>query len=352
LPTDQRLRTFSIAFDDPRYDESPFAEAVANHLKTDHQTFHVRPAACEDLPKIAAAFAEPFADSSALPTYYLSRETRRHVKVALSGDGGDELFGGYDRYRAMRISSLARALTTPLPWKLLSPLAKHLPGTHPKSRSARAKRLLASLQLPPARRYASYLRLFDNQTIQSLCASEDVKGIAANQRDLVEWLYPIGGILTDSQWKNALYVDKVFYLPWDLLTKLDRASMAHALEVRSPFMDHDLVRFAGTLSKSELVGGGPKRMLREAFAKDLPDFVFKRRKMGFAVPIGDWLRAELRPMLHDHLFSTDSFASTHFNLPVVRRLVEEHEQNRVDHSQRLYALLMLELWWRIHRSRA
>jgi asparagine synthase (glutamine-hydrolysing) len=141
----------------------------------------------------------------------------------------------------------------------------------------------------------------------------------------------------------------VTYLPNDLLTKLDRASMLHALEVRCPFMDHELVQFAAGLTTDQLLKGGPKRMLREAFATDLPRFVFKRRKMGFAVPIGEWFRAELRPMLHDHLFASDAFAKDHFNLAVVRRLVDEHEQQRVDHSQRVYALLMLELWWKGRR---
>jgi asparagine synthase (glutamine-hydrolysing) len=127
--------------------------------------------------------------------------------------------------------------------------------------------------------------------------------------------------------------------------------MLHALEVRSPFMDHELVQFAAGLTTDQLIKGGPKRMLREAFAKDLPDFVFKRKKMGFAVPIGEWIRGELRPMLHDHLFAADSFASAHFNRNVVERLVAEHQEERVDHSQRLYALLMLELWWRNEKGK-
>jgi asparagine synthase (glutamine-hydrolysing) len=115
-------------------------------------------------------------------------------------------------------------------------------------------------------------------------------------------------------------------------------------------MDHDVVQLAAGLTTDQLLKGGAKRMLREAFADDLPAWVFKRKKMGFAVPIGDWFRAELRPMLHDHLFASDSFGATHFNMTVVRRLVDEHDQFKVDHSQRLYALLMLELWWKTQRA--
>src|SRR5205807_4532154 len=131
--------TFSIGFDDPRYDETEYAAAVAKHLGTKHHTFKVRPDAAADLPKIAAAFGEPFGDSSALPTYYLARETRPHVKVALSGDGGDELFGGYDRYRAMALARRLRKMVTPYPWRALAPIAAMLPGTHPKSKLARLK---------------------------------------------------------------------------------------------------------------------------------------------------------------------------------------------------------------------
>jgi asparagine synthase (glutamine-hydrolysing) len=128
--------------------------------------------------------------------------------------------------------------------------------------------------------------------------------------------------------------------------------MLHGLEVRSPFMDHELVQFAAGLTTDQLLKGGPKRMLREAFKDDLPAWVFKRKKMGFAVPIGEWFRTDppLKAMLHDNLFSSDSFAATHFNMNVVRRLVDEHMAERVDHSQRLYALLMLELWWRTQRG--
>jgi asparagine synthase (glutamine-hydrolysing) len=146
----------------------------------------------------------------------------------------------------------------------------------------------------------------------------------------------------------AMRTDQLSYLPEDLHTKVDRASMLHALEVRAPFMDQRVVHMAERAVTGETYRRhGPKGLLRTAFAADLPDFVFKRKKMGFAVPIGDWFRGDLRPMLRDHLFATGSFAKQHFNMSVVERLIDEHEQSRVDHSQRLYALLMLELWWRL-----
>ena len=336
----RRVETFSIGFDDPRYDESGFARQVADHLGTEHHVFRVRPDAARDLPRLAEVFGEPFADSSALPTHYLSQQTRGFVKVALSGDGGDELFGGYDRYRAMAIASRFAALPPALRALITARLWQALPGVHPKSRLTRLKRLLAALSEPATERYASMLELFDDAaTARLLSARPSPKDNPL--RDLFAQLEPGRDPV-----ETALAVDRVTYLPEDLLTKVDRASMLHALEVRAPFMDPDLVRFAAGLTSAELLQGGTKRMLREAFTKDLPAWVFKRRKTGFAVPVGDWFRGELRPLLRDALFSTGSFAAAHFARGAVERLVREHEKNETDHGQRLFALLMLELWWR------
>jgi asparagine synthase (glutamine-hydrolysing) len=337
------VETFSIGFDDPRYDESEYAAQVARHLGTKHHRFQVHPAAAEDLPKLAAVFGEPFGDSSALPTHYLARETRRHVKVALSGDGGDELFGGYDRYRAMRLDAVIRRIPRSFRSVLAGPMFEQLPSSHPKSVASRMRRFVATLDRPTGERYASYLRFFDDVTIEQLLPGDP---LSFDQLAAIFKSY----LPSRDAVQSALATDRVTYLSDDLLTKVDRCSMLHALEVRSPFMDHKLVEFAATLTTPQLLKGGPKRMLREAFASDLPAWVFKRKKMGFAVPIGEWFRSSLRPMLHDHLFAADSFAAGHFNKGVVRRLVEEHETQRVDHSQRLYALLMLELWWKTQRS--
>jgi asparagine synthase (glutamine-hydrolysing) len=189
------------------------------------------------------------------------------------------------------------------------------------------------------------MRLFDAELLGQLLGGVD--GVVAY--DNLETLFEVG-LGARPLVPNALAVDRISYLPEDLLAKVDRCSMLHALEVRSPFMDHELVQFAAGLTTDQLLKGGPKRMLREAFAQDLPAWVFKRKKMGFAVPIGEWFRGPLRPMLHDHLFARDSFAAQHFNSGFIRQLVDEHDQLRVDHSQRLYALLMLELWWRTSRA--
>jgi asparagine synthase (glutamine-hydrolysing) len=349
------LLTFSIGFDDPQYDETTLAAQVASHLGTTHRQFTVKPDAAVDLLRLVEVFGEPFGDSSALPTHYLSREVRQHVKVALSGDGGDELFGGYDRYRAISMERHLRLFPARGRRMLSGRFAARLAGSHPKSALSRIGRFLQSAGSLPAQRYSAYLNLFSKSQLSELLSSD----FSAQARRIDTLLDKYG--ITDKDAspegefgrlfhgrdivQTALAVDRMTYLPDDLLTKVDRCSMLHGLEVRSPFMDHELVQFAAGLTTDQLLKGGPKRMLREAFKDDLPAWVFKRKKMGFAVPIGDWFRGQLRPMLRDTLFATDSFGRQHFNMNVVERLVEEHEQNRVDHSQRLYALLMLELWW-------
>jgi asparagine synthase (glutamine-hydrolysing) len=337
-----RVLTFSIGFDDPRYDETSFAAAVAGYLGTEHRQFTVRPNAAADLPRLAAVFGEPFADSSALPTHYLARETRQHVKVALSGDGGDELFGGYDRYRALDVAGYFHALPGPLRAMITARLWQGLPGVHPKSRLTRLKRLLATLAQPAAERYAGYMRLFDDPMLGRLMAEPPPKPSTGDVEEIYLQLHEGRGDV-----EAALATDRVTYLPGDLHTKVDRAAMLHALEVRAPFMDPDVLRLAAGLTGDQLLKGGPKRMLREAFAADLPAWVFKRRKMGFAVPIGEWFRDKqnaVRAMLHDSLTAADSFAGSHFRMETVRKLLDEHDAGRADHAQRLYALLMLELW--------
>lgn len=352
---DQPVHTFSIGFDDPRYDETRYAADVARHLGTRHEQFTVKPDAAADLPKLAEVFGEPFADSSALPTHYLSRETRHHVKVALSGDGGDELFGGYDRYRAMWLGESFRSMPAGLQKIAMSKLWERIPsGSHPKSRIVRLKRMLSSLHLPAGQRYDAYMRLFDDPTIAGMFPKD--------ARDSSKWLANEFEAAHQDRdvVSTAMALDRVTYLPEDLLTKVDRAAMLHALEVRSPFMDPALVRFASGLTTDQLFGSRStarafmqspmtapaKTLLRDAFITDLPQFVFKRPKMGFAVPIGEWFRNSLRSLLHDALSASDSFAAKHLHRPTIAKLITEHEQSQADHSQRLYALLMLELWWR------
>lgn len=199
-------------------------------------------------------------------------------------------------------------------------------------------RFISSLDLPPAERYESYLRIFDDDLLNELLI--EPKPFKSDVADVFE------SFDFKSDVERALATDRVTYLPDDLHTKVDRASMLVALEVRAPFMDHELVELAADLTESQLIHGGKKRMLREIFSPHLPRSVFERPKMGFAVPIGEWFRSSLHDTLHDRLLARDSFARERFKINVVERMLNEHRSEARDHAQRLYALLVLEKWWK------
>jgi asparagine synthase (glutamine-hydrolysing) len=330
------VRTFCVGFDDSRYDERPFARRVAEHLGTDHADATVSPDVAEDLPKLVRHYGEPFADSSALPTFHLSKFVSRHVKVALGGDGGDELFGGYERYWAFAQSGLFWPLGSPM--RLLAGL---LPAGHPKGKVAKFRRFARAMHFQPELRYLSLVRLFDADQLRQLTG--DAEKPTPHEALLGRLLRQQG------HWPiaAAAALDRQTYLVDDLHAKVDRASMACSLEVRSPFMDRRLMTLAGRLRDDHLMLGRRhgKRRLREAFAGDLPSEVFDRRKMGFALPIGDWFRGPLRGMLREHVLDPGGFCAAHLDAVAVRRLIDEHDAGR-DHGQRLYALLFLEVWAR------
>lgn len=340
-----KLRTFSIAFDDKRYDESPHAAEVAAHLDTEHHTFHVTPRDIDVaglLPKLAESFGEPFADSSAIPTTILARETRRDVTVALGGDAGDEMFGGYDRYRALLLGQKLGVIPTPIR-TMLARLASRSRATHPKSKLTKLRRFAMTLPMSAGDRYASIMRLFQRSELQLLMPGE----VAPPDPDRIAGRFFSAYLRGRDLVGAATALDRATYLPGDLLVKLDRCSMRHALEVRSPFVDRDVLKLAGTLSESGLLGRGVgKKLLRDAFACSLPASVFGRAKMGFAVPISAWLRGDLRTMSRDLLTGPSSFAREHFSTATVGRLLDDHDRGKADNGAKLYALLMIEFWHR------
>jgi asparagine synthase (glutamine-hydrolysing) len=330
----RKIETFSIGFDDERYDESAYAREVARHLGTTHREFRAKPDLARDLPLLARSFGEPFADSSMLPTYLLCRETRKHVTVALSGDGGDELFGGYDRYRALLHSQKWAGL---IPRVVSGPLGGVLGRGHPKSKWTRAGRFLASLSLPVAKRYDSYVRVFSDKDIAAV-----LPGLTMQTPPLAERFAAFEKSVDGQDVvRIACDVDGQTYLPHDLHTKVDRASMLHALEVRAPLMDLEVLLYSAHLTSPQL---NRKVQLREAFAAELPTSVFARPKRGFAAPIGEWFCGELRAMLHDAVDAAGSFTRERLSRDAVGRMMDEHQSHRRDHSQRLFAVLMLELW--------
>jgi asparagine synthase (glutamine-hydrolysing) len=339
------VKTFSIGFEDEAYNELPFARRVAELYGTDHHELVVRPDVLEILPRLARSFDEPFADSSAIPSYYLAEMARQHVVVALNGDGGDEAFGGYPRYPAFlrttarRIpSGVARALggmgRTIRPWGARS---------HFLRRASYATTLLAASQ--PADRYARFLSYFLPEQKETLFTADFAARIAgADSHALVREVWDAHAATDDVN--RLLAVDSHTYLPGDLLPKVDITTMAVSLEARSPFLDHTLVEWAASLPGDLKVRGSTtKHLFKKALEPWLPQDLIHRRKMGFGVPLGDWLRGPLRTVVHDLL--TDATASDRgwFRPEAVRRLIAEHMAGQ-DHAVRLYALVMLEMWRR------
>ncbi|MCI0635407.1 MAG: asparagine synthase C-terminal domain-containing protein, partial [Actinobacteria bacterium] len=339
-----RLRTFSIGFDQPAYDELAYARRVATHFQTEHRELVVKPDAVS-LLRLAWHFDEPFGDSSALPTFLVCEMARELVTVALSGDGGDETFFGYDRYRAVVLADWYDRMPTPLRRAAMS-AARALPAGRPKSHVYRIRRLAEVLGLPPVPRYARWLTVFDDGWKRALYTPEfgaRVAGIDA--LDVLSETYRASAGLTFLE--ATAHADAQHYLPDDLLVKTDIASMAHSLELRSPFLDHRVVEFAAALpARLKLRGLTQKYLLKLAMRDVLPPAILRRPKMGFGVPIDRWFRHELREMTHDLLLDARARQRGYFRPEEVARYLDEHVRGEAYHHDRLWALLMLELWHR------
>ncbi len=342
----ERLKTFTIGFPVPEFDESQYAERVAKHLDTDHQTLQVNPDAVSILSKLVWHYDEPFADSSAIPTWYLSEMTRQQVTVAISGDGGDELFAGYGRYRAVALASgfdrvpQVRNFIAARFWQGLPS------GKRDRSFRRRALRFSAALGQSPQRRYLEWIAIFREAQRAALYSEDFIEQLPESD--------PLAFIA--SAWKQAgqrdpvtaaSLTDLVTYLPCDLMTKVDIASMAHGLECRAPFLDHRVVEFAAALPvRLKYHWGQGKYLLKKTYAHLLPREVFTRKKMGFGVPLSKWFRDELKSMTRDVLLSAKAIERGYFRPDAVEQLITEHESGDYDHSHRLWALLFLELWLR------
>ena len=344
--TGQKLQTFSIGFSEPEYDETEFARGVSQKLNTEHHEEQLNPAAWELLPQLAWHFDEPFGDSSALAVFALSKMTRGQVTVTLTGDGGDELFAGYDRYRAVRLANGFDRLPVSITALVAHSWWQLLPGQRPRSWLRRFKRFSEALGMPPGKRYLRWMSVFDEEMRAELYTDEFIQRLPAQDPAwfLRECLAPLKS--RDAVTAASLG-DLVSYLTGDLMVKTDMASMAFGLECRCPFLDHELVEWAATLpSKLKLRGRQGKRILRETFADLLPDAVNKRRKMGFGIPLSPWFRGPWLEPLRETLLSTQAQSRGYFRPQAVEQLIQEHTGGLRDHSYRLWALLMLENWQR------
>jgi asparagine synthase (glutamine-hydrolysing) len=344
---DEPVKTFSIRYEESGYDETPHARQVARLFETDHHEFTVRPDAMEVLPRLVWHYGEPFADASALPTYYVSQLTRRYVTVALSGDAGDESFAGYERYRTARILDLYRVLPQPVRWNIV-PAALGVLGRLPAMKNLfHQLRVVAQRgALPPAEAYLYRYYVFTPELAalfwrQEVLAQLDGTGAAD---DVAQALRDFRG---DDPLDRWLYLDLMCYLPDDILVKVDIASMANSLEVRSPFLDHEVVQFAASLPpEMKRRGLTTKYILKKTLERLLPQEIIHRPKHGFRIPISDWLRGELRGPVREVLLDPAALARGYFRPEQVERLIREHETGQIDHGTRLWELLNLELWHR------
>ncbi|MEY2476252.1 MAG: hypothetical protein QOG87_1567 [Actinomycetota bacterium] len=338
------VRTFTVGFDDDRYDERAGARLTAARYGTDHTELVVRPNALEILPTLVWHYDQPFGDASALPSYYLARMTAEHVTVALNGDGGDESFAGYLRYAA-----LAYADRVPVP-RALHPLgrsvAARMPwGRHQRSMLSRAKRFLDMAMTEPGARYARVMAIFNEEQRATLCTDELLAG--AGRRPEGVLLDAWDAAVASNPVERAMGTDVPTYLADDLLVKMDIATMANSLEARSPLLDHEVMELAASFPlEMKLKGRTGKHLLRRLAREWVPAEVVDGPKRGFAVPIGAWLRGELRELAWDTLTDATAAGRGYVRVEQVRRLLTEHEAG-ADHTHRLWALLQLELWQRM-----
>ena len=331
-----RVRTFTVGFGDDRYDERLYARAVAARYGTEHEEIVVEPDVAELLPRLARSFDEPLGDEAALPQLVVSELARRHVTVALTGDGGDEAFAGYERYAAVGLAGRVALPGAGTAARVLRWAGRR----EPRSRANRAGRLLELGALPADARYARLMEVFP----AALRAELWEPGFVARPAPAAELLGPAEGGISELQ-----RLDVRTYLPGDLLLKADIASMAHSLEVRSPLLDHAVLELGVSLPEPLKVAGlRGKVALRRAFADALPPAVAGRGKTGFGVPIARWLRQELRGLAGDLLLGETARARGLMRPATVARLLDEHVSSRADHAHRLWCLLMLELWQREH----
>ena len=338
----QPVKTFSIGFGESDFDELSYARVTAKLLKTDHHEFVVTPNVCQLLQEIVWHHDEPFADVSSVPTYVVSKMASDHVTVVLSGDGGDEIFAGYERYvieygreKFNRVPRIIRR-------GLMSPLSSALP------QGFYGKRFLGNISLNPGARYVdniSYLNQESKLNLLSPAIIAELDGYDSARN--YEQIYELPKSIVEVE--KQMYLDSKTYLPGDILAKVDRMSMAHSIETRAPLLDQDLIAFVQTIPSSlkfhaSSKGVETKYILKRAAEGLIPNEIIRRPKQGFDVPINKWFNGELREMLDDSLNSQSLRQRGYFDTKAVEQIVEEHRRGVRDNARKLWGLLTLELW--------
>ena len=342
------VNTCSISFEDPSYDEAVFAQQVADQYKTRHFVDRVETDDFDLIDTLAALYDEPYADSSAIPTYRVCQLARKHVTVALSGDGGDESFGGYRRYRMhMGEERMRSALPLGLRQQLFGTLGRWYPKADRAPRFLRAKSTFQALARNSVDAYFNGVSIFRDDMREALFSPEFKRSLGGYRAAEVFHGHAQRAD-TEDPLSTIQYLDMQTYMIGDINTKVDRASMAHALEVREPLMDHSLVEWVASLPSSlKLRGGEGKWLLKKAMEPHLPHNILYRPKMGFAVPLARWFRGPLRQRVRTAVLEGRLAETGFFNRNYLEHLVEEHLSGRRDHSSPLWTLLMFEAFLRI-----
>lgn len=341
------VQTFTIGFDDPTYDESSHARLVARHFGTDHHEERLSAGRMlEILPQVLEQMDEPFADPSILPTSLLSGFARKHVTVALGGDGGDELFAGYDPFAAHLAGGIASAIPM---WirRGMNRAAGCLPTSHRNiSLDFKVRKFLEGLNYPPSERHWAWMGSFPPDRQRQILRPEALENVVPEEAYALAQKYWDSAAGSDDVHRTIYQYCKL-YLQDDILVKIDRASMMHGLEARSPMMDYEFVEWtAGVPSNQKLSGLRRKILLKKAMRGLLPDAVIDRPKKGFGIPVGRWLQGPLRENL-ERTLSVDAIEATGLFRPdPIQRLILEHMENRLDHRKPLWTLLVFMEWWK------
>ncbi|MFH2068776.1 MAG: asparagine synthase (glutamine-hydrolyzing) [Candidatus Omnitrophota bacterium] len=335
--SERPVRTFSIGFSEKDYDELKYAGKVARLFETEHSEFMVRPDIIAILPEIVKHYNEPFGDNSAIPTYYLCAETKKMVTVALSGDGGDENFAGYPRYRQALMLEKFRPLLSRIP----KSFAKIIPRNGSNWRRKMAWTLNEAHGLSEAERYSRWMTVFPLSEKEALYQPSFKNLLSADPYQKLKDLW----LRADNRLDRLLFSDFNLYLPDCLQVKMDIASMSHGLEVRSPFLDQRVVELTAALpAQYKIRSGQSKYLLKKIFKDTLPAEILKRKKMGFGIPLTAWFRNELKEYLASVILSKKALRRGYFNPGYLKKLFNEHTGGRADHANQLYLLLILEIW--------
>ncbi len=338
----QPVKTFSIGFHEDSYNELKYARATAKHFATDHHEFIVTPDICHLVDELVWHFDEPFADSSAVPTYMVSKMAREHVTVALSGDGGDELFAGYTRYDVEGQRSQFNRLPRVVRHNLMRAVGRRLPH------GAWGRNYLNNVSLDPLERYLDNVSVFTDLNKLSLYTSDFGQQLSGDGAALASFRLHAGRVRSRVEpLDTLLYLDSKTYLPGDILTKVDRMSMAVSLEARAPLLDHKLIEYVTRLPASlKMRGREGKYIFKRAISDLVPGEILSRPKQGFGVPLDQWINDQLRGRIRETITEGRALSRGYVKQRYIHQLLDEHERGRRDHSAQLWALFMLELWHR------